>query len=61
MLRQLLKVKADTCNPADVIVERALALTLQGHLLMKGLVNVLKTGDRLNGFLYNGGLTPFFS
>ena len=54
-------MKADTRNPANVIVERALALTLQGYLLMKGLVNVLKAGDRLNGFLYNGGLTPFFS
>ena len=61
MFWQLLKVKADTCNPADVIVERALALTLQGYLLMKRLVNVIKTGDSLIGFLYNGGLTPFFS
>ncbi len=61
MLRQLLKVKADTCNPADVIVKRALALTLQVNLLMKGLVNVLKAGDRQMGFLYNGGLTLFFS
>jgi hypothetical protein len=54
-------MKADTCNPADVIVERTLALTLQGYLLMKGLVNSLKAGDSLIGFLYNGGLTPFFS
>ena len=54
-------MKADTRNPANVIVERALALTLQGDLLMKGLVNVLKAGDRLNGFINNGGLTPFFS
>ncbi len=54
-------MKANICNPANVIVERALALTLQGYLLMKGLVNVLKAGDRLNGFLYNSGLTPFFS
>ncbi len=54
-------MKADTCNPADVIVKRALALTLQVDLLMKGLVNSLKAGDRLIGFFYNGGLTSFFS
>jgi len=58
---QLLKVKADTCNPANIIIERAQALTLQGYLLMKDLVNSIKAGDRLIGFLYNGGLTPFFS
>ena len=46
MLRQLLKVKANVCNPADVIVQRALALTLHGDLLMKGLVHILKTWDR---------------
>ena len=39
-------MQADTCNPANVVVKRALALTLHGDLLMKGLVNVLKAGDR---------------
>jgi hypothetical protein len=54
-------VKADTCNPADVIVERALALTLQGDLLIKGLVYFLEAGDRQKGFVNNRRLTPFFS
>ena len=54
-------MKANVRNPADVIVERALALTLQVDLLMKCLVYSLKAGDRLNGFIYNGRLTPFFS
>ena len=54
-------METNVCNSADVIVERALALTLQVDLLMKGLVNSLKPGDRQNGFIYNGGLTPFFS
>lgn len=53
-------MKADTRNPADVIGERALALTLQGYLLMKGLVNVLKTWYAQNRFVYNRWLTPFF-
>lgn len=54
-------MKADTCNPAEVIVERALTLTLQGDLLMKGLVNVFKTRDCQNRFVQDRGLTPFFS
>ena len=54
-------MKANVCNPTDVIVERALALTLQVYLLMKCLVYFLKAGDRQNGFIYNGRLTPFFS
>ena len=54
-------MKANVRNPADVIVERTLALTLQVDLLMKCLVYSLKAGDRLNGFIYNGRLTPFFS
>ena len=61
MLRQLLKVKADTRNPADVIVECTLALTLKVDLLMKGLVNVLKARNRQKGFVNNRRLTPFFS
>ena len=54
-------MKADTCNPADVIVERTLALVLQGDLLMKGLVNMLKTWYAQNRFVQDRGLTPFFS
>ena len=54
-------MKADTCNPADVIVERTLALTLQGDLLMKGLGYFVKTRDRKKGFVNNRRLTPFFS
>ena len=54
-------MKADTRNPSDVIVQGALALTLQVDLLMKCLVYVVKAGYRQNGFFYNGGLTPFFS
>ena len=54
-------MQADTRNPANVVVKRALALILHGDLLMKGLVNVLKAGDRQYGFIYNGRLTPFFS
>ena len=53
-------MKADTRNPADVIVERALALTPHSDLLMKGLVNVLKAGDRQKGFVNNRRLIPFF-
>jgi hypothetical protein len=41
--------------------QNPLDLTLHCDLLMKDLANLLKAGDRLNGFLYNGGLTPFFS
>ena len=54
-------MKADTRNPADVIVERALALTLQGDMLMKGLEYFVKAGDRLKGFVNNRRLNPFFS
>jgi hypothetical protein len=54
-------VKADTRNPANVIVECALALTLKVDLLMKCFENVIKTWYRQNRFVYNGGLTPFFS
>ena len=61
MLRQLLKVKANVCNPANVIVECALALTLKVDLLIKCLENVLKTWYRQNRFVYNRWLTPFFS
>ena len=61
MLRQTVKVKADIRNPANVIIKRALALTLHGDLLMKGLVDILKTLDRQYGLFYNGWLTTFFS
>ncbi len=60
MFRQLLKVKADTRNPANVIVKRALALALQDDLLMKGLVNVLKTWYGQNRFVQDRRLTPIF-
>jgi hypothetical protein len=61
MLRQTLKVQADICNPTNVIIKRALALTLNSDLLMKGLANVLKARNRQNGFVNQGWLTPFFS
>ncbi len=54
-------MKANTRNPANVIVERALALTLQVYLLMKGLVNMLKTWYAQKRFVQDRGLTPFFS
>ena len=54
-------MKANTRNPANVIVECTLALALQGDLLMKSLVNMLKTWYAQNRFVQDRGLTPFFS
>ena len=54
-------MKADTRNPANVIVECTLALALQGDLLMKGLVNMFKTWYTQNRFVQDRGLTLFFS
>ncbi len=53
--------RARGLDPANVIIERALTLSLQYDLLMKGFANTIKALDRQYGLFNNGWLTPFFS
>jgi hypothetical protein len=54
-------MKADDCDTADVVVERALTLTPQDNLLLKGFVNLVEAINAQNGFFNNRGRCSFFS
>jgi hypothetical protein len=54
-------MKADDCDTADVVVERALTLTPQNNLLLKGFVNLVEAINAQDGFFNNRGRCSFFS
>jgi hypothetical protein len=53
MFGKLAKMQADQCNPANVIVKGALALSSQDDLLLKGFIDFLKAINTKNGFFNN--------
>jgi hypothetical protein len=61
LFREAVEVQADKSDPADVIIESTLALTLQDNLLLKCFKNRLKATYRENGFLDDRGFISFFS
>jgi hypothetical protein len=54
-------MKADDCDTADVVVERALTLTPQDNLLLKGFVNLVEAINAQDGFSNDRGRCSFFS
>ena len=58
---KLAKMQADQCDAANVIVKRALALSPQNNLLLKGLVNLVEAINAQDGCFNNRGFRSFFS
>jgi len=55
MFRELAKMQADQCYPANVVVKGALALSPQNNLLLKGFVNLVEAINAQDGFFNNRG------
>jgi hypothetical protein len=54
-------MKADDCDTADVVIERALTLTPQDNLLLKRFVNIVEAINTQDGFFNDSRLSSFFS